>query len=72
MKYEEHSLKMEDLKHYLKLKCTGHADELAEKLGVSRHTVFNYLGILRDLGCHIHYDADRGSYCFDDQQSISS
>jgi len=44
------------------------ANELAEKLGISRRTLFNYLEILRDEGLFIKIYKYRKTYCSDNQQ----
>ena len=55
MAYESYCRKMESLHHYIKRECTGNADELAGKIGVSRRTLFYYLETLRDEGYLIEF-----------------
>jgi len=64
MAYEEYCRKMESLQHYIKRECTGNANEFAEKIGVSRRTLFNYLETLRIDGEEIEYCRFRKTYFF--------
>ena len=68
MAYENYCRKMESLKYKIKQENTGTAKELAEKLGISRRTLFNYLEKLRDEGSVIKFDKNRRSYYSDNQQ----
>ena len=46
--------------------CTGNAVEFAHKLDLSRSSLFNYLGYMRnDLGIDILYDKYRETYYYD-------
>jgi predicted DNA-binding transcriptional regulator YafY len=53
---------METLLFLLKHGTTGCADDLAEKLGVSRRTIYNYFEVLQDQGVRIGYDSYRKGY----------
>lgn len=47
-------------------RCTGNAVEFADKLDLSRSTLFNYLDYLRnDLGVDILYDKYGRTYHYD-------
>lgn len=47
-------------------RCTGNAVEFARKLDLSRSSLFNYLGYMRnDLGIDILYDKHRETYYYD-------
>lgn len=47
-------------------RCTGNAVDFAQKLNLSRSTLFNYLEYMReDLGIDILYDKSRGTYYYD-------
>jgi len=47
--------------------CTGNPDCLAEKLGVSRRTVFRYLDELKDSGAKITFSIQLDSYVFEEE-----
>ena len=66
MAYSEYCRKMERMQHCIKLEHTGCADELADKLGISRRTFFNYLEILRDEGKVIKFSRNRKTYYYED------
>lgn len=43
-------------------KSTGNAEQFANKLGVSRASVFRYINDLKNMGADIEYSHDRNSY----------
>lgn len=45
-------------------KQTGTAQELAERLGISRRTTLEYIAIMKERGAPIYYDRYRKSYCY--------
>ena len=55
MSNQNHYLKIHQLINILEANCPGTADEIAEKLNVSRRTLFRYLEELRDRGAAIEY-----------------
>lgn len=57
--------RIERLEQLIRLKATGTPDQLAERLGVSRRTVFNLIENLRQMGKDIKYDAHRKTYYYD-------
>ena len=63
---------MENLHHQIKRECTGDADELAEKLGVSRRTLFNYMEAMRIDGHTINYCRYRKTYYFEPQEKLTT
>ncbi|GHT21775.1 hypothetical protein FACS189430_02420 [Bacteroidia bacterium] len=67
MAYEDYCLKLESLKKYIGQEKTGSAKKLAEKLGVTRRTVFNYLEFLRIQGMKIRYSKEKDTYYFSNQ-----
>lgn len=48
----------------LRFKNTGCANELAEKLGVSRSTLFETLNVMKDFGAEIAYCSYRQTYYY--------
>lgn len=57
--------RLERLHHLIRRKATGRPEELAEKLGVSRRTVFKLLEVLKELGAPVEYCGHRQSYYYD-------
>ena len=47
---------------YMMLGSTGDASTFAEKLGISRATLYNLMNELRDYGIDIEYDRTRQTY----------
>ncbi len=71
MAYEDYCRKMESLKYLIDQECTGDANEFADKLGVSRRTVFHYLETLRDEGTVIQYCKYRRTYHYREGQTAA-
>ncbi|MEM6394697.1 MAG: helix-turn-helix domain-containing protein [Bacteroidota bacterium] len=54
-------LRLHDL---IRRQATGNAISLANRLNISRPTVYRYLDDLKDFGADIYYCRDRQSYCY--------
>lgn len=54
------------LEQLIRLKATGTPDQLAERLRVSKRTVFNLIENLKQMGKNIKYDAHRKSYYYEE------
>jgi predicted DNA-binding transcriptional regulator YafY len=65
MNYLEYLKKLDYLIFTIEQGKTGCADCLAEKIGVSRRTLFRYMEELRDQGAVIKYSKTIGSYILD-------
>ena len=53
------------------LKSTGTPEEFAQKLEISKRTLYNYLKILEDLGADIHFNKLRRSYEYTNEKRLS-
>ena len=62
MSNQNYVLKMAQLVGFLKNEVGGTADQLAEKMNISRRTMFRYLEELRDIGAEIEYCRENNSY----------
>ena len=67
MAYKDYRRRIERLQEYIKRECTGDVEELSDKLGVSRRTLFYYIEILRDTGLVIKFDRYRNTYYYDNK-----
>ena len=65
MSFEEQTAKIENLISFIGNTNTGTAVELAEKLGVSRRTLFRDLEYLRGRGCQIDFCQTEKKFKFD-------
>lgn len=59
--------RIERIDKLIRIKGTGTATELAEKLGISRRSVYNLLNEMKDKGAPIKFDQYRGSYYYDEE-----
>jgi predicted DNA-binding transcriptional regulator YafY len=64
MKLLEQLQRLERLDQLIRLKATGCADCLAQRMNLSRRTIYNLLDILKILGAEINYCALRQSYYY--------
>ena len=62
MSYHDYYKKLSDLLRLIEIEDTGDANALAEKLHVSRRTLFRYLEELRDHGAVITFSKQRNTY----------
>lgn len=56
--------RLERLAYLVQRKATGSPEELAERLEVSRRTVYNLIDLLRNQGAEIDYCRERGSFYY--------
>ncbi|MBL6449910.1 HTH domain-containing protein [Fulvivirga sp. 29W222] len=59
--------KIERLDSQIRHGSTGNAEELAQKLGISKRSVFNYLKWMKDRGAPITFSRIRKSYIYDQE-----
>lgn len=48
-------------------KATGNATELAQKIGVSRRTIIEFIAVMKQLGAPIYFDKYKNSYSYIEQ-----
>ncbi len=68
MTYWERTFLMHRIDAIINRKGTGTADELAEKVGISRRNVFYYFEKLREFGADIDFCPHRKSYIYKDDK----
>jgi len=69
MSFEEQTVRIELLISMIGSSKTGTADELAEKLGVSRRTIFNDFDFLKGRGYQIVFCHAVNSYHFEKKRN---
>lgn len=57
--------RLKRLDHLIRIKGTGTPLQLAEKLGLSERSVYEYINLMKDLGAPIKFDAYRESYYYE-------
>lgn len=67
IKYVERLRRMDSL---ISMMATGSPDKFAEKIGIKRSTLFQYLQEMRELGVDIKYSSTRQSYYYADGYRI--
>jgi predicted DNA-binding transcriptional regulator YafY len=63
---QESFKRIERIDRLIRIKGTGTADQLAEKLGMSRRTVYEYLNLMKENGAPIKFCSYRQSYYYDE------
>jgi hypothetical protein len=48
----------------IRLKSTGNPTQLANKLEIAESTLYEFLGLMKDLGAPIKWDGYRNSYVY--------
>ncbi len=62
MSYKDFLEKRETLLRQIKVEHTGNAEQLANKPGFSRRTLFNYMYLQKDEGLNIKFCRTRQTY----------
>ncbi len=63
-------IRIQRIDHLIRIKGTGNATELADKLGLSRASVYEYLDLMKHLGAPIKYCSSRRSFFYDEEGSF--
>lgn len=50
----------------IKSRSTGSPDQLANKINVSKRTIFEFIKLMKEYGAPIKYDRHRRTYFYDD------
>lgn len=52
------------LDHLIHYKSTGNPASLAQKIGISERSLYDYLRILKDMGAPVRFSRDRRTYYY--------
>lgn len=64
MKIKNYLLRIQQLDRLIRLRRTGTPAELAERLGLSESSLYNYLNYMRESGAPILYSKKRKTYYY--------
>ena len=64
MNLTDYIMRLQAMDKLIQLKATGNASEFAQKVALSRSTIYKYLEILKDLGAPIDYCTKRRTYYY--------
>lgn len=53
---------LEQIDQRIRLKATGKPEEFAERIGVSKRTIFRLIESLKNIGCPVCYDRYKETY----------
>ncbi len=57
--------------HLIRIKGTGTPSELAEKIGMSERSMYEYIKLMKDFGCPVSYSRSRKSYYYQEDGSFT-
>ncbi len=55
---------IERIDRLIRLKATGNSQELSQKLGISRSSVYAYVTLMKELGAPLYYCKKTRSFCY--------
>lgn len=67
MYYDETLKRIKLIDQLIRIKGTGPAERLANRLGVSRATIYVYLNLMKENGAPIKFCKFRQSYYYDEE-----
>ncbi|PWV51926.1 HTH domain-containing protein [Chitinophaga sp. S165] len=59
--------RIQRIDYLIRIRGTGNATELADKLGLSRASIYEYLDLMKRLGAPIKYSQARKSYYYNEE-----
>ncbi|WEK35471.1 MAG: HTH domain-containing protein [Candidatus Pseudobacter hemicellulosilyticus] len=59
--------RLERIDQLIRIKATGTPTELADKLGISERSVYEYLNLMKEFGAPIKFNSYRQSYYYDEE-----
>jgi biotin operon repressor len=68
---QESFKRIERLDRLIRIKATGSPDQLANKLGMSRRSVFEYINLMKENGAPIKFCHSRQSYYYDEEGAFT-
>ena len=57
--------RLDRINHLIRIKGTGTPSQLASRVGVGERTIYEYISIMKELGCPIRFCRERRSYYYD-------
>lgn len=68
---QESFKRIERIDRLIRIKATGTPDQLANKLGMSRRSVFEYINLMKENGAPIKFCYSRQSYYYDEEGAFT-
>lgn len=62
--------RLEQMDQMIRQRGTGNANEFADKIGISRRHLYNWLNELKNLGLDIEYDRESETYYYKKEYKI--
>lgn len=68
--YKDMFERLERIDYLIRIKGTGSPRQLADRLGLSERSIYEYLNLMKDLGAPIKYSNARHSYYYEHEGSF--
>lgn len=62
--------RIQRIDHLIRIKGTGTAADLADRLGISRAQIYRYISLMKENGAPIEYDHYRETYYYNPEGSF--
>ena len=59
--------RLQTIDRLIQRKVTGTSEQLGEKIGVSRRTIFEYISVMKEKGAPIYFSKIKKSYCYKEE-----
>ena len=66
MTFHQQNDRLKRLDGFIRRKGTGTPDDFAQRMNVSRATLFRLIDYFRSIGAKIAYDKERQTYCYEE------
>lgn len=71
MRFIEKTMLIERLDQLIRLKSTGSARDLADRVGVSKSTIYDIIEVMKSMGAEIDYCPHRKSYYYTQEKILA-
>jgi predicted DNA-binding transcriptional regulator YafY len=62
--------RLERINYLIRIKGTGTPSELAQRMGLSERSIYQYLNLMKELGAPIKFSMYRQSYYYEEEGSF--
>lgn len=56
--------RLDRIDQLIRIKCTGTPAQLADKIGLSERSMYEYIRLMKEFGAPVVYSREKQSYCY--------
>jgi len=71
MTFLEKTILLKRVDQLIRMKATGNARDLAQKLGVGKSTAYEIIDLMKVMGAEIEYDNRKKSFCYNSEKILA-